>query len=103
LLSDGTIFIRVTGLVFPNDPIVPPEQRGINDEDNFRAIVSCLTEDGPNVTTANVATTGFPASRTGNSLIATRVKLPNPCVAPIIFIVAADEDDWLAVTGVETD
>ena len=42
LLSDGSIVISVRGLVFTNDPEVPPKQRGINDEDHFRAIVSCL-------------------------------------------------------------
>ena len=101
LLSDGTITVAVAGLVFPNDPEVPPAQRGINDEPQFRAIVSCLTEGDNDTPVANVSTPGFPASRTGNALIAARVKLPNPCVAPIVFIVAADEDDWLAITGVE--
>jgi hypothetical protein len=101
LLSDGSIAISVHGLVFTNDPEVPPELRGINDEDQFRAIVSCLTEAGDHVATANVATPGFNASRTGDAFIAARVKLPNPCVAPIVFIAAGDEDDWLAVTGVE--
>jgi hypothetical protein len=56
LLSDGTITIAVHGLVFTNDPEVPPALRGINDEDHFRAIVSCLTEAGDHVATANVAT-----------------------------------------------
>ena len=101
LLSDGSIAISVRGLVFTNDDEVPPELRGINDEDHFRAIVSCLTEVGDQVATANVATPGFRASRGGDALIAARIKLPNPCVAPIIFIAAGDEDDWLAVTGVE--
>lgn len=101
LLSDGTITVSVHGLVFTNDPEVPPALRGINDEDHFRAIVSCLTESGDHTPTANVATPGFNASRTGDALIVARVKLPNPCVAPIVFIAAGDEDDWLAVTGVE--
>jgi hypothetical protein len=97
----GTISITVRGLVFTHEPEVPPELRGINDEDQFRAIVSCLTEDGDSVATANVATQGFHASRNGNAQITAKVKLPNPCVAPIVFVVSGDEDDWLAVTGVE--
>lgn len=101
LLSDGSIAITVHGLVFTKDPEVPAEKRGINDEDKFRAIVSCLTEDGDKVGTTNVATPGFKASRQGDAFISAHVKLPNPCVAPIVFVVSGDEDDWLAVTGAE--
>lgn len=101
LLSDGTLTISVHGLVFTRDPEVPPELRGINDEDHFRGIVSCLTEEGDNVGMSHVATVGFPATRGGDAFISQRLKLPNPCVAPIIFVAAGDEDDWLAVTGVE--
>lgn len=100
LLGNGFIHISVRGLVFPDRPDVPPKLRGINDEEEFRAIVSCLTETGDKVAIANVSTRGFPATRSGNALIIDRVRLPDPCVAPIVFIVAADEDDWLAVTGV---
>jgi hypothetical protein len=104
LWSDGHIAITVHGLVFTNDPEVPPEQRGINDEPEFRAIVSCLTERDDGTTPVAVAKTpGFKATRSGDSYIAARLQLPNPCVAPMVFIVAADEDDWLAVTGVETE
>jgi hypothetical protein len=102
LFSDGAISIAVRGLVFTNDPVVPPELRGINDEPKFRAIVSCLTEGDDDTPTVNVATPGFTANRNGDAQITARVHLPNPCVAPVIFIVAADEDDWLAITGVET-
>jgi hypothetical protein len=103
LLSDGTVSITVRGLVFTNDPTVPADLRGINDEPKFRAIVSCLTEGDDDTPPAQVATPGFTANRNGDSQITARVHLPNPCVAPIIFVVAADEDDWLAVTGVETN
>lgn len=101
LLSDGSLSITVRKLVFTQDDVVPPNLRGINDEEQFRAVVSCLTEDNDQVTTANVVTQGFRASRSGDSKIDARLKLPNPCVAPIIFIVSGDELDWLAVTGSE--
>jgi hypothetical protein len=101
LLSDGTLTLTVRGLVFTQDDEVPPELRGINDEDHFRGIVSCLTEEGDKVSVSNVATNGFAASRTGDAYISQHLKLPNPCVAPIVFVAAGDEDDWLAVTGVE--
>ena len=97
LLRDGSLNISVRGLVFPNIPEVPVNLRGINDEDEFRAIVSCLAADSGEP--VNVSTKGFRANRSGDAQISARLKLPKPCVAPIIFIVAADEDDWLAVTG----
>jgi len=112
LSSDGHLQLNVTGIVFSDDPIVPPELRGINDEDEFRAVVSCVTNgrhgNGTGdsrghghglVGTVNLFTDGFPATRTGNSNIDATVTLPNPCVAPIIFVVAGSEDKWFAVTG----
>src|SRR5258707_1984039 len=46
LTTDGHLMVSVRGLVFTNDPEVPPELRGINDETEFRALVSCLTDEG---------------------------------------------------------
>src|SRR5260221_4872619 len=46
LATDGHLSISVRGLVFANDPEVPPELRGINDEAVFRALVSCMTDEG---------------------------------------------------------
>ncbi len=103
LMADGRLMITVWGLVFPDDPSVPPELRGKNDEDHFRAVVSCLTDDGAGgVETVNVTTAGFPATMTGYARIKTTVTLPDPCVAPIIFVIAGSEDKWFAVTGAES-
>lgn len=102
LTQKGHLRIRIQGLVFPNIPSVPANLRGINDEEKFRAIVSCLTDDKA-VRTVNIKTKGFPATRSGNSVIDTHVKLPNPCVAPIIFIIGGSEQEWFAVTGAERD
>jgi hypothetical protein len=64
----------------------PVNLRGINDEDEFRAVVSCLT-NGPHqgrgrghglVETRNIFTDGFAATRTGDSTIDTFVTLPIP-------------------------
>src|SRR5262245_48333929 len=41
--TNGHLRMRVRGLVFTNDPEVPPDKQGINDEENFRALVSCLS------------------------------------------------------------
>jgi hypothetical protein len=101
--ADGHLTIRVKGLVFKDEPEVPPDLRGKNDEAQFRGAVSCWSEEGDQVTTVNVVTAGFPATVSGNSTIRATVSLPNPCVAPIILVLAGSEDKWFAVAGVETE
>jgi hypothetical protein len=102
--SNGRLRIHVDNLVFANDPSVPPELRGTNDEAFFRAVVSCLTVDsGGNVVTSNQTTAGFPATVTGQCTIDTTVDLPSPCIAPVVFVIAGSEDKWFAVSGVETN
>ncbi len=103
LMANGRLMIMVRGLVFANDPSVPPDLVGTNDEPTFRGAVSCLTEANGQVQTVNVFTQGFKATPTGNSDIIAMVQLPNPCVAPIVFILAGSEDKWFAVTGIETE
>src|SRR5438552_3719264 len=46
LTTDGHLQLSVRGVVFANDPSVPPNLRGINDALQFRALVSCLSGDG---------------------------------------------------------
>src|SRR5438552_14423982 len=99
--SDGHLRINVRGLVFANDSSVPAELRGINDETQFRALVSCLIENGKEIGTVNITSAGFPATRSGDSDIDTFVALPEQCVAPIIFVMSGSEDKWFAVTGAE--
>jgi hypothetical protein len=101
--SSGFLFLQIRGLVFKDDPSVPPDKRGKNDETEFRAAVSCLSEDGDQVVRRNVVTDGFPADEEGNSLIVTHVELPNPCVAPAVLVLAGSEDKWFAVTGFEAE
>ena len=89
LSPDGTIDVLVQGLVLdPNDPAVIAGGRGgTNPIANFKAIVSCLSKDADgNPTTMNVSTGLFPADSAGNSHIQDIVSLPNPCIAPIIFV-----------------
>jgi len=101
--TDGHVTDRIRGLVFKDEEGVPEELRGINDESEFRVAISCLTEEGDAVTTANVVTAGFPATRSGDSVIRTTVELPNPCVAPVVMVLAGSEDKWFAVTGFESE
>jgi hypothetical protein len=104
LTSSGRLRILVHGLVFADDPSVPPELVGTNDEAEFRGLVSCLTEtEDDAVATQNVTTQGFRASKRGDSYINAHIELPNPCVAPIVMILAGSEDKWFAVTGFEAD
>ncbi|MFL5785258.1 MAG: hypothetical protein ACJ76H_11645 [Bacteriovoracaceae bacterium] len=99
--TTGHVFIKVRGLVFSDDPSVPPELRGINDEEKFRGLVSCLTEDKTGISVTNIFTRGFRATRHGNSTINDHIKLPDSCVAPIVFVMAGSENKWFAVTGAE--
>lgn len=101
--TDGHLTIRIKGLVFKDAPEVPVELRGTNDETEFRGAVSCWTEEGDQVATVNVVTAGFPATASGDSSIRATVTLPNPCVAPIIMVLAGSEDKWFAVTGFESE
>ena|SRR2546425_3056413 len=104
LTTDGHLQVIVRGLVFANDPSVPANLRGINDESAFRALVSCLSDDGRGkVATVNITTGGFPATTSGDSNINAFVSLPKQCVAPIIFILAGSEDLWFSVTGAEVE
>ena len=104
LTKDGHLKVVVHGLVFSDDDIVPPALRGINDEEEFRALVSCLAENETGgIDTVNIPTEGFPATRTGDSRIDAFVELPEDCVAPMVFILAGSEDFWFAVNGAETD
>jgi hypothetical protein len=99
--TEGRLLIVVRGLVFTDNP--DPNLIGKNDEDEFRGLVSCLTEVGDSVQEANVMTEGFPATESGNSVIHARVELPNPCVAPIVMVLAGSENKWFSVTGFEDE
>lgn len=97
LTKDGHLKIHVEGLIFGDGRP--------NDEPTFRGAVSCITEDEDAGTTPimNVITEGFPANAAGDSTIDAHITLPNPCVAPIVFVLAGSEDKWFAVTGVEVE
>lgn len=102
LTVGGHLTVSVRGIVFANDPSVPPNLRGTNDETQFRALVSCLVSDHKgNVATVNVTTGGFASTPTGDSDIDAMITLPAACVAPIIFILSGSEDKWFAVMGAE--
>jgi hypothetical protein len=101
LKANGKLEVKVTGLVIdPNDPAaIAAGRAGINPSPTFIAIVSCLSKDANGAaTTVNVQTNAFPATSTGNSKIEDTVSLPQPCIAPIVFV-ASPGGTWFAATG----
>lgn len=96
LSVNGHLEVQVTGLVFAAGP-----NTGRNTVPNFRAIVSCLKDDGSveNVITGNFpATLGLAEEGGGNAKIEANLSLPDPCIAPIIFVTSPG-GAWFATTG----
>jgi hypothetical protein len=93
----GNLTVRVEGLVLAGRAPVPPALQGTNPIPEFRAIVSCLTPASPDVG-ERITTATVPASPDGDARIRTRVALPDPCIAPIVFVTSPTEA-WFATTG----
>jgi hypothetical protein len=96
LKASGKLEIEVVGLV-----LAAGSNAGSNPSPVFRALVSCVKTDGvfQNILTeAFPATTGPATAGGGNSQIETTVDLPQPCIAPIIFV-TSNGGSWFAVTG----
>lgn len=96
LRADGRLRVKVEGLVLARRDPVPANLQGTNPIPQFRAIVSCATADP--AMGANVMTDLVPASPRGDARIRTRVDLPEPCIAPIVFV-TSPTNAWFAVTG----
>ncbi len=96
LTTDGRLKVEVQGLVLAGGPL-----SGSNPIASFRAIVSCVKSDGTfdNILTeAFPATTGPASSGGGDAEIETTVTLPQPCIAPIVFV-TSPTGAWFAATG----
>jgi len=93
LSSDDRLKIRVEGLVLVSS--------GQNPVPMFRGVVNCLTTESPDVG-VNLATAPVPASSDGDATIKATVELPDPCVAPIVFVTSgtgSPPGNWFAATG----
>lgn len=94
LTTSGHLEIRVVGLVLTTT--------GSNPAALFRARVSCVNADGTfnndTLTDAFPATTGLAKDGGGNATIEADVTLPQPCIAPIIFV-TNNNGAWFAATG----
>ncbi len=93
LTADGRLKVEVQGLVLV--------ATGANPIASFRARVSCVKSDGTfdNILTdAFPATTGLASDGGGDAEIETTVTLPQPCIAPIVFVTSPG-GSWFAATG----
>lgn len=96
LKENGDLEISIHSLVFAAGP-----NTGSNTIPSFRAIVSCRTNDGG---VMNVITDSFPATLGaadqggGNAEIEATLELPQPCIAPIVFVTSPG-GAWFASTG----
>ncbi len=96
LKANGELEIEVQGLV-----LAAGLNTGRNPVANFRAIVSCLRSDGSveNIMTGLFpATTGLAAEGGGNAHIEAALAVPQPCIAPIVFV-TSPSGAWFASTG----
>ncbi|HEX9839613.1 MAG TPA: hypothetical protein VGA72_09715 [Anaerolineales bacterium] len=108
LKANGQLEIQVLGLVIdPNDQAaIDAGRAGTNPSPTFSAVVSCLSKNASgSPITVNVSTDPFPAttglaiSGGGNAKIEAIVSLPQPCIAPIIFVTNSTGTSWFAATG----
>jgi hypothetical protein len=94
LRTDGELTITVRGLVFAEGP-----NAGRNTLPGFRGLVSCRTIDGTGAPAiSNVSTDVVPATEAGDADIRAVLALPDPCVAPIVFV-TSPTGAWFAATG----
>lgn len=96
LMTSGHLEIEVQGLV-----LAAGTNTGSNPSAVFRALVSCIRSNGSvqNILTDPFpATTGPASSGGGNARIETTVTLPQPCIAPIVFV-TNNGGSWFAATG----
>ncbi len=101
LKANGKIELKVRGLLIdPNDPAaIAAGRAGTNPSPNMKVIVSCLSKDDSGTpTTVNVSTELFPVDANGNGKVEDKVGLPQPCIAPIIFVTSST-GAWFAATG----
>lgn len=96
LRANGHLEITVVGLV-----LAAGANAGTNPAATFRGLVSCITSTGA---IQNIPTDPFPATTGpadqggGNATIVADLIIPQPCIAPIVFVTSAG-GNWFAATG----
>lgn len=93
LSANGRLRVRTRGLVLVSN--------GMNPVPEFKAIVSCRSIDSTSgaASVVNVSTDPYAADANGDSEVDTKVALPKPCIAPIVFVAHGETGAWFAVTG----
>lgn len=95
--ASGKIDVEFENLVFTAGP-----NTGKNTVGSMAVVVSCLDASNQPV---NVMSSPFPVTvatandQGGDADIKTRVELPSPCLAPIVFVTNATGAAWFAVDG----
>jgi hypothetical protein len=97
LRADRRLEVDVRGLVLARRDPVPPPVQGTNPAPEFRGAVNCLTPAAPDAG-ETVLTAPVAASPEGTARIEARLTLPEPCIAPIVFVTSAS-GAWFATTG----
>jgi hypothetical protein len=100
--ANGRLVIDVDGLVLADQAPVPPSLQGTNPIPFFAGVVSCLTSVNGSVGRRNVITANFPASMPGGfAHIHQVLTLPQPCVAPVVFVTSPGPtgEVWFTVSG----
>lgn len=110
LKSNGVLHIRIQGLIIPKNNA---GQFGFNPVQYFQAVVSCrtLTVNSAgayyqNMVTPKADTRMIGNYKLGDAVISGKVNLPNPCIAPIVFVTSPAFKNpptgfWFAATGDE--
>jgi hypothetical protein len=89
LRTNGRLELEVEGLVLTST--------GVNPSPTFEARVNCLTKDQP-VNGVTRITAPVKTGPEGDAEFDTRVDLPDPCYAPIVFV-TNEAGRWFAITG----
>jgi hypothetical protein len=104
LKDDGKLEVQVKGLVIPGTSGCGSD---CNPAPFFRATVSCLTVNAAgdvveeNISTTNGAEVMIGKPTKGDAKIEAKLNLPDPCLAPIVFV-TSPAGAWFAVTGAGT-
>lgn len=97
--DDGKLDVEVRGLIIPLSAGF-----GFNPAPFFRVVISCLSVNASglveivNVITANGDEVMLGDPRNGDARFKTKVDLPTPCVAPVLFVTSPG-GSWFSVTG----
>jgi hypothetical protein len=122
LTSSGHLVITIRGLASDSGPDQTTE--GSSDpnspQSDLHGMVTCLGVAGTSAragtgtpigvgsgseagsTIEGVMTEGFALSRSGSVDIVADLTLPDPCVAPAVFLVSGTSNGWIAVNGFDS-